>query len=368
MKSRQKKFYVAWMPKIKKLGRFTLQVKNEIESDKILFNNYLINEIGSIEESGRQLISIYAILIGAYVTILINDVSITTLKSIKYVSEFYSNEIFSTGYIIFFIIFFPILFWSLGAYGCIKVIKQENYDSENYDSENYDPVEYLKADEWGAYRWFKAIKQENYISAEWLKTDELSRFLNKTIKSKYNKLYTCYLFLGSGLLIVFIIFSLNIIWPNTSPYQDATTYYRLGIYDEAIKNCNKTIAENPRFEGGWFVKGNCYWYLGNYIEAIKCYDVCIKLNNNPTQAWFWKGKSFVSLKMPNDAIESLDEAINLDPNCSKAWLWKGFAYEALKNYDEANKAFNETLRIDPTDEEARLRIEFALNKTPSGTA
>jgi tetratricopeptide (TPR) repeat protein len=299
MRSRQKKIFTS--PGCLKLK------KNGNESEELLIGNYLINELNSLEESGRQLISVYSILIGAYLAILISDISIVTIKNIVRLLNSYYKYSFDSILIVFILTLLPILPWFFGIYKCSNVLRPENYDLENdfeKSAQNRKPIKY--------YSYISRPNRDFLKSTqERLNADEVSEFLSRIIKIKYSLLKRCHLLMGVGLVIVVIIFLVNVICPVYFSYHDAKDQYNRANYNESIKLCDEVIAEFPMWEWPWLLKGNSYALLGNYTEAIKCYDECNKLNPNDAQAWNSKGLALDNLELPSEANAAFAKAKEL---------------------------------------------------------
>jgi tetratricopeptide (TPR) repeat protein len=293
----------------KLLQIISTQPRDENESNKILYNDYIINEINSLEDSGRQLISVYTILIGAYLTLLIDNVSILTLRNLFKFSKIKLSDPFDPSfYIMIILLFIPMLIWFYGIYKCSRVLSND----------------------------FAAQSKKR----------ELDYVLNNNIIYKKILLKRCYFYMGLGLFIVMIFFSMNIVMPIITSYQDAKYYYDHEDYNESIRCCDAAIAENLWFDWPWFVKGNCYLILCNYTEAIKSYKGCIERNPKSIDALKNIGMAYYKLNRNEDAIMEFNQVIMLE-NSSEIWFWKGMALESLNRYPEAIDAFNKSLNISP---------------------
>jgi tetratricopeptide (TPR) repeat protein len=74
----------------------------------------------------------------------------------------------------------------------------------------------------------------------------------------------------------------------------AIAYYEQGNYQQAIKDCDRAIALDPKkdfnFSGGLYCcRGLAYEKLGNYRHAIKDYDRAIELNPKFALAYYNRG-------------------------------------------------------------------------------
>lgn len=111
-------------------------------------------------------------------------------------------------------------------------------------------------------------------------------------------------------------------------FQEATAFYKLKRYDEAILHYEKAIETEPNNPLAYFNKGNALYSLKRYAEAIQCYDKVIQLDPNYSEAYYQKGIASDDLEKYNAAIELYDKAIQLNPKDSLAYIQKG---NALRN-------------------------------------
>jgi tetratricopeptide (TPR) repeat protein len=63
----------------------------------------------------------------------------------------------------------------------------------------------------------------------------------------------------------------------------ATTYYLMQEYEQAIRNCDKTIALNPIHFGALSGAGLCYLGLRNPVKALEYFERAIAVNPNMLQ-------------------------------------------------------------------------------------
>jgi tetratricopeptide (TPR) repeat protein len=185
-------------------------------------------------------------------------------------------------------------------------------------------------------------------------------------------------------------------WVEIERY--AACLWHLKRYDEALKNADRSIELNPKYESSWKCRGDVLYDLGRYTEAINSYDEALKIKPDYYQAWGCQGITFFVLSQDNEAIISFDKALQIKPedhqilsirglslslvgrdeeaiiSCNEAlkinpdylesWLAKGKVLEILGRYEEAITSYNKALEINPKDEDLkdlRSRALAALN-------
>ncbi len=132
-------------------------------------------------------------------------------------------------------------------------------------------------------------------------------------------------------------------------------------YDNALKECDKTIAKDHSNANAWYIKGNVLHSLSDNDGAIKAYDEAIKLNSTYIDAWNNKGIVLGWRGKYDEAVKCHDEAIRLDRNNTDSWYNKGYALYSQSKHDEAIMAFDEAIRLDPNNIQAKTFRVHALN-------
>lgn len=174
-------------------------------------------------------------------------------------------------------------------------------------------------------------------------------------------------------------------------------YYDLKKYQEAIKNLNRAIEIDPRFDDAYNNLGIIYSDLGNYQEAIKNYDKAanlyplhrdvylnrcgayirignyrqaimdcteaIKINPLDEAAYYNRGLAHYNLGIYQQALNDLTSAIKINPDDALAHRTISMVYLKLGNYQEAIKAIEQSILIDPTDAKTRLYLKSIYSMT-----
>ncbi|HDH86751.1 MAG TPA: tetratricopeptide repeat protein, partial [Desulfobacteraceae bacterium] len=138
--------------------------------------------------------------------------------------------------------------------------------------------------------------------------------------------------------------------------------WELGRWEDTIKYADETIRvkeSNPKRYGKatfyYFTKGRCYYKLGKYDEAIKNLEKALSepKYGMDAEARLWLGRVYKekgdekkaeeilleALKFCNKNVEKADET-----RLHKAYLKRGLCYLELDDYDKAISDFKETIK------------------------
>jgi tetratricopeptide (TPR) repeat protein len=205
--------------------------------DKTLFDNYILNEIKSLEDSGKQLISVNSVLIGVYIAFIMNNLILEAIRTILIAMPF-------SKYLVY-IVLVPIISWSLSVLYCCRVLNPK-----------IDNCEVL----------FDIGKSTSY--------------LKNIIENKHGLLTRSYLFMGFGILVIVLItafafpYQLTGVSDNWKAKGDA--FFAQGKYNESIEAYNKAIELSPNADV-WNAKGDAFFAQGKYDESNKAYDMASRL-------------------------------------------------------------------------------------------
>jgi tetratricopeptide (TPR) repeat protein len=121
----------------------------------------------------------------------------------------------------------------------------------------------------------------------------------------------------------------------------------LGKYEEAIKDYDRAIEEDPDFAVTYCNRGIAKAELGKYEEAIQDFDIAIEKDPNYAKVYCNRGTAKSYLKKYEEAIEDYDRAIEKDPNFASAYNNRGNAKSDLKAYKGAIEDYNIAIEKDP---------------------
>jgi tetratricopeptide (TPR) repeat protein/S1-C subfamily serine protease len=128
--------------------------------------------------------------------------------------------------------------------------------------------------------------------------------------------------------------------------------YKLGNIKEAIADCDRAIAINPKFAKAYYNRGLAKYDLGNKKEAITDYDRAIAINPKDAKAYYNRGLAKSDLGNNKEAITDYDRAIVINPKDAKAYNNRGIAKSAFGNKKEAIIDYDRAIAINPNLAEA----------------
>jgi len=140
--------------------------------------------------------------------------------------------------------------------------------------------------------------------------------------------------------------------------NDASTYLSRGNknlpnYQEAIKNYDKAIELDPKFESAYYMRGVAYCGLHNYREAIKHYNKAIELD--PENPLYYSVRAWAYGHVGNyeEAMKDCNKAIELDPKSpilTFVYSSRGYIYSRLGNYEQGIKDVERSIALgNPND-------------------
>ena len=140
------------------------------------------------------------------------------------------------------------------------------------------------------------------------------------------------------------------------------TYYRLGRFEEALVDYNRSIQLDPAFVKAYSNRGNTYSSLGRYEEALADYNQALQLDHTFSVAYNNRGFAYLELKQYENALHDFNRAIALDSEYAEALTNRGFIYEKLNHHKEALEDYKRAIAADPEFAKAYHNIgAFAFN-------
>ncbi|MDQ1275436.1 MAG: hypothetical protein QG610_1009, partial [Euryarchaeota archaeon] len=133
-------------------------------------------------------------------------------------------------------------------------------------------------------------------------------------------------------------------WERRGKYS-----YKLGKYEEALKEFDRCLESNPKDADIWRNKGSALYMLGRYEEALEAFNNSLEIDPKNANAWDLKGSIFYKLGRPEEALKALDKALQKNPNIFEAWFNKGSILFELGRYKQALSAVENALRINAGD-------------------
>ena len=118
-------------------------------------------------------------------------------------------------------------------------------------------------------------------------------------------------------------------------------------YEQAIKDCEKTIELDSTFIDGYYYIGLANVHKGNYDEAISSFNKSIGLNGNHAESWNQLGYANERKNEYEEAKKAYNRAIEINPNFAKAYFNIGNILKITDNHHEAIKSYQKAIELDP---------------------
>ena len=186
-------------------------------------------------------------------------------------------------------------------------------------------------------------------------------------------------------------------------YQKAVSLYKQGQYESAAAEFEKLIEEDPLYETGYRVLGNCYLKIKKYAEASDAFEKAVELDpdnfvsaqglamarynlqdhdgtisaltraeplaKSPPQKYqlhHIRGSAYFTKGDFQNAVSDLSKAGNIQRGNFTDILQLGISYFRLDNLEEAQKQLEQAVSIRPGSKEANDflgRISFRTGNT-----
>jgi len=159
-------------------------------------------------------------------------------------------------------------------------------------------------------------------------------------------------------------------------YENGLQLSKIGKYEEAVMEFDKTISLKPDHASAWFSKGVSLCKVERYQEAIDCFDTAIGIDENFMSAWYEKGVAYDKLGQYEKALYSYDKTIWINRNvvsdlyrivsgpgvspfevvksggvreigiqCVFAWINKGIIFARQGKYHEAIECYDNAIMV-----------------------
>jgi tetratricopeptide (TPR) repeat protein len=140
------------------------------------------------------------------------------------------------------------------------------------------------------------------------------------------------------------------------------TYYRLGLYDQALDDYAQAIQLAPTVALTYTNRGVVYEKLQRYDEAIADHGHAIQLDPTLSQAYYNRGNTYNKLQRYGEALLDFTRAIELDPTSSRAYYNRGLTYHRLKRAQEALADYSSAIELDPSLAQAYVNRGLILDR------
>ena len=138
--------------------------------------------------------------------------------------------------------------------------------------------------------------------------------------------------------------------------QVAQAHYHDEEYDEAILECDASIALQPESFSAWDLKADALVKLDRYADAEQSYHKALSIKPAHEDVWYKLGTVLQNQEKYIEAETAHRKQIDLKNNHENAWLGLGIALGEQQKYTEAEAAFSKQLEFYPKHKFARIGL------------
>jgi len=143
-------------------------------------------------------------------------------------------------------------------------------------------------------------------------------------------------------------------------YNRGNKFIKLGQYDNALKEYESAIAQDPNFVKAYFGKAIALKKLRRYDEAEATYKKVIEIDPTMAKAYFNLGILYRSREHYKKAIAIYREALKYDSTLYKAYYEIGYNYYKFKDFPNAVKQYKKAVQINPNYTKAYVALGTSL--------
>ena len=131
-------------------------------------------------------------------------------------------------------------------------------------------------------------------------------------------------------------------------------YAELGLWDNAIADCNSAIRINPDFPAAYLTRGFAFDNLNQPDKAMADYSKAISINSDYAEAYSDRGAMYAKLGQWDNAIADYSRVIEINPEAVRAYISRATAYENTGQWDKATDDYTSAIGINPDFAQAWL--------------
>ena len=133
---------------------------------------------------------------------------------------------------------------------------------------------------------------------------------------------------------------------------------------EALRQLNKAIADNPHDAEAYLQRGKTYISLEDQQKAIADFTRVIELKPAYAEAYLQRGIAHTESGKYEDALHDLNKALDLNPRLEDAYVQRGHIYGILGNNEDAEIDYQRALELNPQKAPVKPKSP-AVKKNPN---
>lgn len=208
-----------------------------------------------------------------------------------------------------------------------------------------------------------SLKKENYSKAKYFYEKVIN--IDSTYLIPYINLSIMYSNQEDYQSANDIIIKASLIDPfdNNLLYYKGFSFYKLGKYDEAIKDILLLISNGETQKKTYQLLADCYYMKNQFNVAIKYYNQILLDNPLDVKALFQRALFLSMLNKEKEAIIDYLQILTINKNNIIALTNLGLLYLELKQYTNAITYFDRVYILDSTNSEILINRAYAYKKS-----
>lgn len=138
-------------------------------------------------------------------------------------------------------------------------------------------------------------------------------------------------------------------------------YYKIGKYDEAIADYNKTLQLDANDAGTYHNRGVAYYHSGKNELALADFNKAFELKLDNSEVYNNRGAVYAAMGSADAAIADFTKAIELSPDYAEAYNNRGTEYGKARMFEAALTDFNKAIQLKPDYTDAIRNRALASN-------
>jgi len=145
-------------------------------------------------------------------------------------------------------------------------------------------------------------------------------------------------------------------------------YYASKEYDNAVKEFEKSIQENPDDADVYLDLGTVYAEINEYVKARETLESLLKVIPDFFLAYYYIAKIEIARNNLDEGIKYYNLSLQNNPDFLGAWLELGELYEKTDMINEAITAYNKALDLMPQNINIHEKIGYLYTKNDNAKA
>lgn len=126
-----------------------------------------------------------------------------------------------------------------------------------------------------------------------------------------------------------------------------STYARLRYYDEALRDFDAAVGQDPAYTIAYINRGSVHAVLRHHEDALEDYTHALALDPVDAETYRLRGKIYADIGEHQAALADYTQAIRLEPTEASGYYWRGKSFRSLHKPDRALADFSIATMLNP---------------------